>query len=52
MSVWVLKDNHRARQFYEKQGGHLVQVEKEFKWNGQFIAMELAYVSDLKTGSV
>ena len=48
MIVWVLKDNHASRKFYENLGGVVLAQEKEFKWNGHVVAMEVAYLWPLR----
>ena len=46
--LWVLKENHPSRLFYEKMGGKLLLQEKMFTWDGQEIAPEVAYLWEVK----
>jgi ribosomal protein S18 acetylase RimI-like enzyme len=48
MVLWALKENHPARHFYESQGGLLQPEEKSFRWNGEEVAQEVAYLWELK----
>lgn len=45
MMIWVLRDNHPARRFYEAQGGKLAD-ERTFSIRGQDLP-EVAYAYDL-----
>lgn len=40
--IWVLRDNRKARAFYERQGGVLASAEKNFQLAGGELA-EVAY---------
>lgn len=40
--LWVFKENHRARKFYEKHGFVLTEKSKEFS-----NAIEVMYCKDL-----
>jgi GNAT superfamily N-acetyltransferase len=41
--VWCLAENRTGRHFYESLGGILLDIEKEFQWNGLPVAREVAY---------
>ena len=46
--VWVLKENHSSRKFYESMGGQLQSAEKMFTFNGKDVALEVAYLWKLE----
>jgi ribosomal protein S18 acetylase RimI-like enzyme len=50
LCVWVLKENHGARRFYEKQGGKLSEANKVFRIGEQTLD-EAAYEFELLRGA-
>lgn len=45
MNIWVFKDNHNARKFYEKMGGKLSTYKKIIEIDGEKLA-EVSYEYD------
>lgn len=47
MVLWVLKENHPSRKFYEAIDGKLIAEEKMFNFDGRDVAGESGYVWEL-----